>query len=230
MIDHLSASSLSRWRRCHHEWYLRYVRGIITPPSRSQQVGTAVHEYLARILRAGIDLGVEWRRDEWRYRAAAEPLPDDPAAAQLAGRLRDHVIATWDQPLGAEVPVREERDGYVVLGFVDAITRGSDARYRQIVRELKTTTTQRAPQWDRHAIQVATYAWLTRTHCVVVSHVSPVAVRTAMYRVLASDIDAIARAYDDAWSGITRGDWTPAVGRQCRWCDVRGHCSHAAQE
>lgn len=219
---HLSSSSLRRWLECPHAWYLRYVVGIVPPPSHAQAVGTAVHEYLERIVSVACDMGVEWRRDEWAHRASSVQIPSDPDAAALAAALRDHAAAEWDQPLAAEAQSEAQCEGYIVIGYVDAITRHNGAD--RIVRELKTSLSPRPPRWEHYDVQVATYAWLTGLPRVAITHVSPAGVREWATTIQADAIDRVRRLYDEAWAGITAGGYWQAVGPRCRWCDMRQHC------
>lgn len=219
MTDHLSPSSVNLWRRCKYAWHLRYERCLPPRESEATVVGRAVHGYLEHIVRAAMDLGVEWARDAWTERVVAIPLPDGDAG-RLAAMLRGRVLSVWDQPLAAEMGVRTARDGYDVVGFVDVITR--DGAEDNVIRELKTSLSARPPVWDRYHLQAATYSWLTGIGRVIITHVSVGGIAEVRYDCGRAVWDSVARVYDDTWHSICTGQREPSPGPQCRWCDYGG--------
>ena len=57
MIDELTQSSINMFFRCGHQFYLRYVKGIIIPPGVAARRGSSVHAGAAHDYRHKLDTG-----------------------------------------------------------------------------------------------------------------------------------------------------------------------------
>lgn len=224
-IDHLSASSVNLYLRCPEAWRRKYVLGEVEPPSEAMACGLSVHSFLESVVSAGVDLGVEWTRDEWHHRA-----PQPASAVERA--LRDHVVATWGEPLASEAEVGVTRKGYRIVGRIDAVCRDERDPWQIVVHELKTT--HGVPRsghalWRAHKLQLALYAHMLQTphvSVVCVSHDTHDLVESR-YTVRAAHIARALATVDRVWDRVHHGTYPPRPAAwKCRTCWYAPTCAH----
>ncbi|MGE0757211.1 MAG: RecB family exonuclease [Pirellulaceae bacterium] len=181
--DYISASRLNLWLRCPLAFRLRYIDGIVTPPTASLFLGQQVHAGLEQYYRHR-QLGVTLTADEivrrlladWQEAAAtaavffAHPAEDADTRAQTVRLIRMYLEqVSPDEPLplavetSLEGPLTDPETGadlgIPLLGVVDLVL---DSPAGAVVVDFKTAAKANHPVEILHEVQLTTYSWLFR--------------------------------------------------------------------
>jgi CRISPR/Cas system-associated exonuclease Cas4 (RecB family) len=151
----LSASSVSTFLRCGHQWYLAYVEGVKSPPSLAMARGLAVHKAVEHNMEQKVvsheDVPVGDMLDafstSWDSISADGLRMDEDADP---GEAKDHGIALTTlhhaevspliQPIWVEKPVQFAINGITYSGQIDL----ADEMGR--IRDTKTTKNRPKPE------------------------------------------------------------------------------------
>ena len=181
--DYVSASRLNLWLKCPLAFKLRYIDGIVTPPSPAMFVGRMVHrglEYLYRCRQLECGIGVaELARhvaETWDVAAAAEQVRFESLANELAcQRQAIDLVSAYSQQLSRDEPrvlavevVHEaplvdpetgEDVGIPLVGVIDLVLEGEAG---PLIVDFKTAARATPPLEISHEIQIGAYAYLLR--------------------------------------------------------------------
>jgi len=182
--DYISPSRLNLWLRCPLAWKLKYIDGIIPPPTPSLFVGKRVHDALEVFYRHRhlgiVDFGVEGavKRivESWEQAAELESMRFDSVqeCAKLKQQTIDLVtvylqsmVDAREFPLAVEASMEEplidpdtgEDLGIPLTGIVDLVL---DDRDGPLICDFKTAAKSGAAFEITHEIQLSSYAYLFR--------------------------------------------------------------------
>ena len=181
--DYVSASRLNLWLKCPLAFKLRYIDGVVTPPSPAMFVGRMVHgglEYLYRRRQLECSIGVaELTRhviELWDPAAAAERVRFDSREDELVCQRQaiDLVSAYARQlprhesrPVAVEVvqeaplvdPETGEDLGIPLVGVIDLVLEEAAG---PLIVDFKTAARATPPLEVSHEIQMGVYAHLLR--------------------------------------------------------------------
>ena len=227
-IDHLSASSIQLFLRCPEAWRRKYLCGEVEPPTAAMQAGTRAHEYLEQVLRSGINLGVEWRRDEWDH---AAPQAED----QTQAAIRAAVVGSWGRPIEAETEFVIARPDYSIVGRIDAICESSDP-WQSVIYDLKVVTKPRLPDrvatWEKYWVQLALYSAARQIRNTSILAVSTSSYRVARHRFVMSEEyhGRVLNLADVIWWKVQAGEFIPdPEPAKCHQCWYRPSCKYTRQ-
>ena len=248
VVDRLSPSKISTFRRCPQNFAFRYVEGLEEPEDPYMLRGTLVH----RVCELIFDLPAGQRS-----RAAAVGLlhrvwelmvDEEPALAEL---FVDHVAATawlasaedllttWfrlESPDAIDVAGRElfveiPRDEVVLAGIIDRLDRLPDGTWA--ITDYKTG---RAPgrAWELSAFfQLRFYALVASAHLGIevtklrlvhlagAGEVLELACDEVDLRGVSGQVDGLASVMR---ASLVANRWGANVGRQCDWCSFKVQC------
>ena len=183
VFRYVSPSRLALWMRCPLAFRLKYLDGLVEPPTPSLFVGKVVHRGLEHYYRHR-SLAVKLTCDEvQRYTDAVwEPMAEEegvvfPSAAEEE-RFRCHALGLVtaylatvpaDEPpvLAVErvlemplvAPDRREMFDLPLVGIVDLILDGPEG---PVIVDFKTAAARSPAVEIVHEIQFSSYAWLFR--------------------------------------------------------------------
>jgi putative RecB family exonuclease len=184
--DYVSPSRLNLWLRCPLAFKLKYIDGIVPPPTPSLFLGKRVHDALEVFYRhrhLAVDFSVEAaaRRitDSWDQAAELEAMQFKSLdeCGKLKQQAIDLVTAYLQQVTAAntacEIPLAVETSmeaplidldtgenlGIPLTGIVDLI---ADDRDGPLICDFKTAAKSAAPFEVTHEIQLSSYAYLFR--------------------------------------------------------------------
>jgi hypothetical protein len=151
----LSASSVSTFLRCGHQWFLAYVEGIKSPPSLAMARGLAVHKAVEHNMVQKVasheDVPVGDMLDafstSWDALSTEGLRVDedkDPGEVKDGGvaltRLHHQEVSPLIQPIYVEHPVQFDINGITYSGQIDIV----DEMGR--IRDTKTTKNRPKPE------------------------------------------------------------------------------------
>lgn len=151
----LSASSVSTYLRCGHQWYLAYVEGHVSAPSFAQGRGIAVHKAVEANMLQKVeskeDMPVEDMKDAFATswdEVGADGFQDPDAkkegevkdAGYKLTELHHKEVSPLIQPMWVEQPVQFDMNGITYSGQIDIV----DEMFR--VRDTKTTGSKPRPE------------------------------------------------------------------------------------
>ena len=244
----VSASRLGTWLQCRLKFHLRYVAGVVKPPTAALHVGKAIHAVLQ-----------QWNLARWR----GAPLADDAisavfetawihsegqsvvweegeeasakasALATVQTYLRETPIPLDEKPEGVEVSVEMDLASYglpTLIGVLDLVRAGG-----RIV-DFKTTGRTPSSEQVRHTTQVQTtgYALLYREatgkpetgielhHLVKLK--TPKLVVTEVGPATEQQVTRLFHLIDAYVDDLERRDPVPAPGLQCASCEFFTAC------
>lgn len=245
----VSASRLSTWLQCRLKFHLRYVAGVVKPPSAALHVGKTVHAVLQQWSLArwrGSPLDAEaigavfeaaWTQPEGAVPIAweAEEEADSKAnaLAVIETYLRDTPIPVDEKPEGVEVSVEIDLASHglpVLIGVLDLVRAGG-----RIV-DYKTTGRTPDPKMVLHTTEVQTtgYALLYREatgqretgielhHMVKLK--TPKLVVTEAGPATAQQVTRLFHLIDAYVDDLERRDPVPSPGMQCSMCELLPEC------
>lgn len=151
-IDHLSASSLNKWRAAPGWWVRHYIGGIKEDASAAMARGTAVENGLVTYLRTG-DVGLAIVAAAENYSLNYKGPYDQEQEAMIEPMLRRLALWVPSSQLNATQIKIEHRFDYIpipVIGYLDMAFDGIDI-------DLKTTRACPSSPRPDHVRQVALY-------------------------------------------------------------------------
>ena len=181
--EYVSPSRLSLWLKCPLAFKLRYIDGIVTPPSPALFVGRMVHEALECFYRhrqLGLAVDAEELtgrlKQSWEPSAAAENVVFDSQAqeescrrqtVELVAHYLEQLPADEPRPLAVETmlevplvdPQNGEDLGIPLVGVIDLVLAEETG---SLVVDFKTAARSAAPLEITHEIQLSAYAYLLR--------------------------------------------------------------------
>lgn len=181
--DYVSPSRINAWLRCPLAFRLRYVDGIVSPPSVSQFVGKTVHRGLEnfyrqrqqRVLLSAAEITAHLR-NQWDGSVVAEGVRFASSAAEQVARQQslqlveaylDQVPFDEPRPMGVETrleaplrdPVSGENFGLSLVGVLDLVLPGPAG---PVIRDFKTTSRGGECLEITHELQLSAYSYLHR--------------------------------------------------------------------
>jgi CRISPR/Cas system-associated exonuclease Cas4 (RecB family) len=245
----VSASRLSTWLQCRLKFHLRYVAGVVKPPSAALHFGKTVHAVLQQWSLArwrGSPLDAEaigavfeaaWTQPEGAVPIAweAEEEADSKANALevIETYLRDTPIPVDEKPEGVEVSVEMDLASHglpVLVGVLDLVRAGG-----RIV-DFKTTGRTPDPKMVLHTTEVQTtgYALLYREatgqresgielhHLIKIK--TPKLVVTEAGQATDQQVNRLFHLIDAYVDDLERRDPIPSPGMQCSMCEFLPEC------
>jgi len=244
----VSASRLSTWLQCRLKFHLRYVAGVVKPPSAALHVGKTVHAVLqqwslARWRGAPLDddaigavFEAAWTQPEgaamvWNGEEEASAKGNTLAVIQTY--LRETPVPVDEKPEGVEVSVEIDLASHglpVLVGVLDLVRAGG-----RIV-DFKTTGRTPDPKMVLHTTEVQTtgYALLYREatgqresgielhHLVKLK--TPKLVVTEAGPATDQQVTRLFHLIDAYVDDLERRDPIPSPGMQCSMCEFLGEC------
>ena len=180
---YVSPSRLNLWLRCPLAFRLKYIDGVVTPPTPALFVGKMVHAgleayYRHRQLGVPIDAAELIRRLDplWGQAVADEgavfdSVTDEQAAKQQTADLLSVYLAQVPtdepRPLAVEAsveaplvdPTTGEELGIPLLGIMDLVLPAIDG---PVIADFKTSSRSGEPLEIFHEVQLSSYAYLFR--------------------------------------------------------------------
>lgn len=238
--------------KCAHAYYLRRVEGVSPRPAAWSHQGTAFHGAIETYEIAGRQADAEFVADLFSqdYAAAVnrdlDKTPDlkqwmtagpdgatDIESRYVLGRDQTKGYVRWAEEnnptiwkdekgkLGVELHLTAEIGGINVQGYIDQLIEEPDDSVRP--RDLKTGTM-------KSRFQLETYAILVRKALGLVVKKADwyMAKRNGLSRPLdLSELseDEVGEKYARMDAGVKAGDFPPAPGFGCRFCDVSHACT-----
>jgi putative RecB family exonuclease len=181
--EYISASRLNLWLKCPLAFKLKYIDGIVTPPSSSQFVGKMVHLGLERYYRQLMmgrtlettevvhNMDQSWEAQATAEQVAFESCEDERGARQQAQGLVNAYLAqlsnTEPRPLAVEAsmgaplvhPITGEDLGVPLVGIVDLVL---DSQHGPTIVDFKTAARGGLFLDVIHELQLSAYAYLYR--------------------------------------------------------------------
>jgi len=179
MINELTQSSIGMFNRCGHQFYLRYIKGIIIPPGIAARKGSSVHtgaevNYRSRIENgkpAPLDVVQDATRDKYTELVNGEGvwLSDDELSEKstLLTEGQDQAIAMAAfyhlhmAPTDQEIALIEERL-YADLGVGIPVSGKPDVVADGKLIDLKTAGKRWPARKEEEQIQPTVYRMLLR--------------------------------------------------------------------
>jgi CRISPR/Cas system-associated exonuclease Cas4 (RecB family) len=244
----VSASRLSTWLQCRLKFHLRYVAGVVKPPSAALHVGKTVHAVLqqwslARWRGAPLDdaaigavFEAAWAQPEGAamvWNGEEETSVKGNALAVIQCYLRETPIPVDEKPEGVEVSVEIDLASHglpVLVGVLDLVRAGG-----RIV-DYKTTGRTPDPKMVLHTTEVQTtgYALLYREatgqretgielhHLVKLK--TPKLVVTEAGPATDQQVNRLFHLIDAYVDDLERRDPVPSPGMQCSMCEFLTEC------
>ena len=182
ILDYVSASRLNLWSKCPRAFLLRYVDGVVSPPSPALFVGKVVHGVLEQIYRNLKECTIVTKNDLqplvdniWSNAMVEEPceFDDDTQEAKCQKQILDLVFAyrkeiniSHEKPIAMEkrfeVPLVDpstgEDLGLPLVGVIDLLLETQEG---VVVVDCKTAASASYCELQ-HEIQLTAYAYLVR--------------------------------------------------------------------
>jgi putative RecB family exonuclease len=251
-----SVSQAEQYEACGWRFYLRRVERVIPLPAAWSHHGTAFHSAAEAAERSGRAMGAEEavqlfsdhysalvnkaldqepNLDRWLSASGsgAEDIERRYALGQDQTRqyvewAREHGPKIWATPSGEdalELYFEVEIGSVSVRGYIDQLIADSDGSIR--VRDLKTGST-------KSRLQLETYALAIRQlYGVPVNrgdwYLAKRGRLSRPVRLADTDDQQVGARYTAMDAGVKRGDFPPAPGFGCRFCDVQHKCSYSSQ-
>ena len=248
-LEYLSASRLKSFLTCRLRFYFEKVLGLQSPTSPALQIGKAVHAALQQFNLArwrGGDASPEAVQSAYA-KAYGELEAQDPV--DYEDKDRQECIAMGSRVLdaflgselardtrrirGVEAYLRKEAGDLPLplVGVVDLVVEGN------VPVDYKTaaaTPNLEDEAWQ-HGVQMTAYHWLLQdatgeepgpgelVHIVKLK--TPKIIRQELPPVTPFQLNrfkALAEVYAD---GVSREDYYPSPGMQCRWCAFGAQCA-----
>ena len=248
-LAYLSASRLKSFLTCRLRFYFEKVLGLKAPASPALQVGKAVHAGLQHFNLA------RWRGGDASPAATlqaydksfgeleqAEPVDYGDSSRQdsidTGSRVLDAFLGSElardpRRVLGVEAYLRQEGGGLPLplVGIVDLVVEGNvPVDYKTVA----ATPNLEDEGWQ-HEVQLVAYNLLLRdatgeepgpgelVHLVKLK--TPKIIKQVLPPVTQTQIDRLKALADVYVHGVSREDYHPSPGMQCRWCSYRTQCA-----
>ena len=247
-LAYISHSRLKSFLTCRLKFYYEKVLGIKSPGSPNLQIGKAVHAGLQQFNIA------RWRGGDKSPVAvqgayakafgefeAADPVEYGDTARQdcvdtgsrvLCAYLSSELASDPRRILGVEVYLRRETGlPLPLVGVLDLVVEGAvPIDYKTIA----STPALEDEAWQ-NALQLTAYHMLLQDATgeepgqgelhYLVKLKTPKVIRQVLPKVDQAQIDRF-RALVEAYAeGVSREEYYPSQGMQCRWCSYRSQCA-----
>ena len=245
----VSASRLGAWLQCRLKFHLRYVEGIVKPPTAALHVGKSIHAVLQQWNLArwrGTPLAPEsiaavfdeaWKGEPDEESVVWEADEEAPAKANalavIETYLRETPIPLDEKPEAVEVSVEMDLTSHglpTLIGVLDLVRAGG-----RIV-DFKTTGRTPDPAMVKHTTEVQTtgYALLYREatgkqesgielhHLVKLK--TPKLVVTEAGPASEQQVNRLFHLMDAYVADLERRDPVPSPGLQCTSCEFFAAC------
>lgn len=229
-----SPSSLQRYQKCPHSYYLRYLaKSQKAEPGQPARFGTYIHEVLSSIYDFVIQCKFNGQLDDRFIRGRARELADkhqigtvqsEEAYALVKRYLACQGSLEHQNHLSTELEYDFDLPGIGMTKVImDRIDR--DGEDGILVVDYKS-----GKDWNDYHTQIYLYLYaakhmhdwaLTSRFRIDFLRLGTSREFTVSAGQLAVEIDRII----DVKKKITAGHFEPVIGIHCRWCDVRSSCA-----
>lgn len=247
-LAYLSASRLKSFLTCRLKFYYEKVLGLRSPASPALQIGKAVHAGLQHFNLArwrGGDTSPEGTQQAYA-KAYGELEAQDPV--EYGDKDRQECVAVGSRVLDAYLGSDLANDPRRILG-VEAYLRREDGLPLPLVGVLDLVVENNAPidfktvaatpvledeAWQNEAQMVAYHLLLQDAtgeepgpgELVYLAKLKvPKVIRQVLPPVTQTQIDRFKALVDVYVDGVSREDYHPSPGMQCRWCSFRSQCA-----
>jgi putative RecB family exonuclease len=248
-LGYLSASRLKSFLTCRLRFFYEKVLGLKAPASPALQVGKAVHAALQHYNLArwrGGDASPAATRQAYEKAfgelEAAEPVDygDSPRQESIdaGSRALDAFLGSEHardsrRVLGVEAYLRCEGGDLPLplVGVVDLVVEGNTP----VDYKTAAATPNLEDESWQHEIQMTAYNLLLRDATgeepgpgelvYLVKLKSPKVIRQVLPPVTQGQIDRFKALADVYVDDVSREDYHPSPGMQCRWCSFRSQCA-----
>ena len=248
-LAYLSASRLKSFLTCRLRFFYEKVLGLKAPASPALQIGKAVHAALQSYNLArwrGGDASPAATRQAYGKAygelETAEPVDYGDSSRQdsidTGSRVLDAFLGSElardpRRVLGVEAYLRQEGGGLPLplVGIVDLVVEGNvPVDYKTVA----ATPNLEDEGWQ-HEVQLVAYNLLLRdatgeepgpgelVHLVKLK--TPKIIKQVLPPVTQTQIDRFKALADVYVDGVSREDYHPSPGMQCRWCSYRTQCA-----
>lgn len=229
VLDHLSPSQISMYRRCPKQWFFRYVKGLIAPPSISLVLGSAYHEAMETNFKQKItsqeDLPLADVQDafvtSWDHQLGTRFLKDKDEGANVEfenvnwegedpGKTKDkgcELVAAYQEQIAPSIfPMEVEEEKILDLGGVRVVMRIDLITDNLRIVDHKTSGKSKTQDEMEQELQPAAYGLAVKELVPFDFHI---AVKTKVPKI---QIVTVQKTYKDfAWFAMIVADVSKAI-------------------